>query len=92
MADLNQLSQKALQAAMQGGTAMWGQVGSSSEHVRYAEPMAKKSRKKCFCGCGQKKTHMGMANGVCLVSACEMTIYRWVKTGQTRATTKVANA
>lgn len=82
MADLNKLSPAALSAAMRGGTAQWGMCGSSSEHVRYAEPI--KSRKKCQCGCGGKRTHAGMANGVCLTSGCELTIRRWVKTGSRR--------
>lgn len=79
MAELNKLSRAALAAAMRGGTSGWGTVGSSTDHVRYAEPI--KSRKKCLCGCGGKKTHAGMANGVCLTSGCELTIRRWVKTG-----------
>ncbi len=87
MPDLNQLSPKALQAAMKGGTTNWGTVGSAADHVRYAEPLPKTSRKRCFCGCGQRKTHIGMANGVGLVSACEMGIYRWVKTGNVKAVT-----
>ena len=40
-----------------------------------------KKRKKCWCGCGGKKTHRGMANGVCLTTACHLAILRWVKTG-----------
>lgn len=83
--DLNKQSPAALKAAMQGGTAAWGTVGSSTEHVRYAEPITPKSRKKCWCGCGQKRTHKGMANGMCLTSACHMGILRWVKTGHVRA-------
>lgn len=37
MTDLNELSPTALKAAMQGGTEAWGQMGSSSKNVRYAE-------------------------------------------------------
>jgi hypothetical protein len=81
--DLNKLSRPALSAAMRGGTAAWGTFGSATEHIRYAEPI--KSRKKCLCGCGGKRTHAGMANGVCLTSGCELTIRRWVKTGSRRA-------
>lgn len=84
MPDLNNLSSSALKAAMEGGTQGWGCVGSSSEHVRYVEPIVPKSRKKCWCGCEGKRTHKGMANGVCLTTACHMGILRWVKTGSVK--------
>lgn len=84
MADLNNLSPAALKAAMQGGTDAWGRMGSAKENVRYAEPITPKSRKKCWCGCEGKRTHKGMANGVCLTTACHMGILRWVKTGSVR--------
>ena len=83
--NLNDLSKNALAAAMKGGTAAWGQVGSSSEHVRYMEPVRPQSRRRCHCGCGARATHRGMANGVCLTTACELAIRRWVKTGSTKA-------
>lgn len=85
MTDLNQLSPAALKAAMQGGTEGWGQMGSVTVNVRYAEIITPKSRKKCWCGCEGKRTHKGMSNGVCLTSACHMGILRWVKTGHVRA-------
>lgn len=84
MVDMSNLSPAALKAAMQGGTAAWGQAGSANEHVRYAEPIVPKSRKKCWCGCGGKRTHKGMANGVCLTTACHLGILRWVKTGSVK--------
>jgi len=90
MAELNRMSPAALKAAMQGGTALWGQVGSATEHVRYAEPIVPKSRRKCWCGCGGKKTHKGMANGICLTTACELGIRRWLKTGSVRAIVRAA--
>lgn len=86
MPDLNKISPAALKAAMQGGTDAWGQHGSATKHVRYAEPIVPKSRKKCWCGCEGKRTYKGMANGVCLTTACHMGILRWVKTGNVRTT------
>jgi hypothetical protein len=85
--DLNKLSRAALEAAMRGGTAGWGQIGSSTEHQRYAEVLPKRRgrRKDCHCGCKQRVTHAGMANGVCLCQGCELSIRRWVRTGATRA-------
>lgn len=79
--DLRQLPRAALAAALRGGTGGWGQVGSSTDHVRYALPRPAASRRRCSCGCGGRATHSGMANGVCLVGGCEMGVARWVKTG-----------
>lgn len=84
MVDLNKLAPAALKAAMTGGTSGWGEVGSAADHVRYAELIVPKSRKKCWCGCDGKRTHRGMANGVCLTTACQLGIARWVKTGSVK--------
>lgn len=86
MTDLNKLSPKALAAAMKGGTAGWGQVGSAREHVRYSEPLPKRRgrRRTCYCGCGNRVTHAGRANGVTLTCACELGIARWVRTGSVK--------
>ena len=83
--DLNKLKPKALAAAMKGGTAGWGEVASAAEHVRYAQPVLPASRRRCHCGCKRRATHFGMANGCCLVTGCELSIQRWIKTGRTRA-------
>lgn len=86
MTDLSNLSKSALSAAMRGGTAGWGELGSSVRHIRYSEAVERRPgrRKKCWCGCGTVQTHRGMANGVALTSACELGIARWVKTGNVR--------
>jgi hypothetical protein len=86
MVDLNKLSRPALAAAMRGGTDGWGWVGSSTEHVRYSEPLPPRPgrRRGCHCGCGNRVTHMGVANGVTLTTACALGIARWVKTGRVR--------
>lgn len=78
MVELNELSPTARSAAMRGGVDGWGVVGGTS-HILYIEPMSKKSRKNCHCGCKTRQTHIGMANGVALISGCEMHIRRWVK-------------
>lgn len=78
MSDLKNLSHSALRAAMKGGTAEWGKWGSAAEHVRYAEPIHPASRRRCFC-CRRRATHTGFANGVALMSGCEMRVARWVK-------------
>jgi len=83
--DITTLSKAAKSAAMRGGTDGWGTVGNSAAHVRYVEPVDPKSRRRCGCGCKRRATHTGMANGVALVTACELAARRWVKTGQTKA-------
>ncbi|MGF7131936.1 hypothetical protein P3T40_003419 [Paraburkholderia sp. EB58] len=94
MTELNKLSRQALSAAMRGGTDGWGQFGSSVDHVRYSEPMKKRPGrpKRCWCGCGNARTHLGKANGVALTSACELGIARWVKTGSVKALTTTPKA
>lgn len=81
MTELNAMSPAARSAAMRGGVAGWGEVGGLPQHIRYME--ARKKRKgrqpKCSCGCDTAKTHLGLANGVCLISGCELMVRRWVK-------------
>jgi hypothetical protein len=79
--NLNELSKPALAAAMKGGTSGWGRMGSSTDNVRYAQLLPKVSRRLCSCGCEQRNTHAGMANGVSLTSGCQLSIQRWIKTG-----------
>lgn len=88
MPDLNELSRAALSAAMRGGTAGWGQIGSALDSIRYAEPQEPQRRKKCYCGCGKRATHRGMANGVCLMIGCELYVRRWVRDGVAKPVTK----
>lgn len=80
--DLNKMPKAERAAAMRGGVDGWAQVGSSEHHVRYALPLPSASRRRCGCGCGRRATYRGMANGVCLTTACELAIARWVKTGR----------
>lgn len=79
--DIGKLPKEARSAAMRGGTQEWGQYGSANAHVRYAQAVPPKSRRKCRCGCDRRATHMGMVNGVGLVTGCELRVRRWVKTG-----------
>lgn len=83
MTDLNALSPAARSAAMRGGVDGWGQVGGQPGQIRYMELRKKRPGRqpKCACGCDTNKTHLGFANGVCLISGCEMRIRRWVKAG-----------
>lgn len=78
MVDLSKLSPPELSAAMRGGTTAWGHHGSAVEHVRYLQPVEPKSRRRCSC-CNRRATHHGMANGVGLITGCEILVRRWVK-------------
>jgi hypothetical protein len=79
--DINKMPPPERSAAMRGGMDGWGQIGSAVRNVRYALPVPGTSRRRCSCGCNRRATHRGMANGVCLTTACELAICRWVKTG-----------
>lgn len=82
--DLNKLPPAALRAALQGGTSAWGEWASAEQHVRYAQPVNPRSRRRCTCGCGRRATHLGMANGMALMSGCELRVVHWVRTGEYR--------
>lgn len=45
------------------------------------QPIDGASRRRCPCGCQQRATHNGMANGVALMHGCELRVRRWVKYG-----------
>ncbi len=77
--DINKLPPNALKAAMRTGNAGWGSHGNSTTHARYLQETD--SRKRCGCGCKQRASHLGMANGVALASGCELRIRRWIKEG-----------
>jgi hypothetical protein len=62
----------------------WGQVGSASDHQRYAKKNVGSDRRRCpFCPKATRKrnTHVGMANGVALVSGCQWHVAQWVRHG-----------
>lgn len=63
----------------------WGQQASSTKHRRYMQPV--KTRQRCWCGCKQRATHAGFANGLCLMQpVCELAARRWVRSGWVRRT------
>lgn len=61
----------------------FGQWGSSERHKRYDQKAETKSRRRCHCGCKRRATHLGMANGVCLMMGCQLSVKRWVRDGYT---------
>ena len=83
MVDLNSLKGSELSAAMRGGTEGWGKQASIN-NIRYSVAKQKVSGRPCVCTCGCKNkiTHLGMANGICLTSGCEFSVALWVRTGK----------
>lgn len=58
----------------------WGQWASAVEHRRYMQLV--KTRRRCWCGCRQRATHTGFANGIALTAPmCELAARRWVRFG-----------
>lgn len=58
----------------------WGEWASAVEHRRYMQPV--KTRRRCWCGCKRRATHVGLANGLALTAPlCELTARRWVRDG-----------
>ena len=56
---------------------MWA---SAEQHKRYLEPI--NTKRKCWCGCEQRATHYGAANGIALTApTCELMARRRVKQG-----------
>ena len=51
-------------------------------HQRTMKKLASKSRRRCYCGCGQRATHGGCAGGYGMMTGCEIVVRRWVKKGK----------
>jgi len=66
--------------AVASGQGGWGTVASAKDHERYALERPNR-RRKCYCGCGGRATHSGCANGLALMSGCELYVRRWVRDG-----------
>lgn len=63
--------------ASPGGWGTWG----SHDLTRYALPITDGRRRRGRCGddCPNRRTHYGAANGVVLMSGCELHVARWVR-------------
>lgn len=77
---MSDVEERMRRRAVANGVPLWGEYGSSTSHERYAQP-APRSRRKCVCGCNTRATHAGAANGVALMSGCELHVRRWVRDG-----------
>lgn len=61
----------------------WGTRASAIEHQRYKVEV--KTRRRCWCGCKQRATHYGAANGIALTAPlCELAVRRWVRDGRVK--------
>lgn len=78
-------------AAVAAGQTDWGRWGSAIAHKRYVVliPGRWRNRRRCHCGCGGRRSHAGMANGVTLASGCELSMRRWAKTGEYRTQAEI---
>ncbi len=41
----------------------------------------KLSRRRCHCGCKGRASHIGLGDGVALMSGCNFYVRRWVRDG-----------
>lgn len=41
-----------------------------------------RNRRKCYCGCGGKRSHGGYADGIAMTGGCEWSMRYWVNHGQ----------
>lgn len=48
---------------------------------RTVVPVPDFDRRRHRCGCGNKRTHVGLGDGVALMDGCEMCVRRWVRDG-----------
>jgi len=55
---------------------------SAEHHERTIVKLPSTSRRRCHCGCNQRSTHYGAANGCGMMSGCELVVRRWVRNGQ----------
>ncbi|MCP2320972.1 hypothetical protein APR12_006362 [Nocardia amikacinitolerans] len=90
--DFERETAKQRAAATATGQSGWGRIGSDADHQRYMYllPGRYRNRRRCYCGCTAGKASHGVAaNGVGLVTGCELSMHRWVKTGEFRTQTKL---
>lgn len=46
-----------------------------------------RARRRCCCGCTGRATHVGLGDGLAMMSGCELTVRRWVRDGYSEAGT-----
>jgi hypothetical protein len=62
----------------------WGVYANAGEHQRYMERVEDLRSRCAYCpkpevGMKPRATHLGMCNGLALMSGCEWHVRKWVK-------------
>lgn len=76
------LAAEAIRAGIAGKIEPGGVRYGSVDGHRAMIPVLPRSRRRCSC-CGARATHIGLGDGVALMSGCEMSVRRWVRDGYT---------
>lgn len=64
-----------------------GKIGNDGTRVGSADgsrsmvKIPSTSRRRCGCGCKARATHVGLGDGIALMSGCELKVRRWVRDG-----------
>ena len=61
---------------------------SAKEKWNRSMRKAPNKRRKCYCGCGGRATHIGLGDGAGMMRGCELTVRRWVRDGAKAQTVK----
>ena len=56
------------------------QYANSEAHKRTIHPNIR-NRRKCHCGCGGRAMFAGAANGICMMTGCELSVRILVRDG-----------
>lgn len=54
-------------------------VANAFTDPRDMVPVPPRSRRRCNCGCNRRATHLGRANGVGMLTGCQLSVARWVR-------------
>lgn len=70
-----------MKAAARGADGTYGSAADAASRDFWPLPPRYRNRRRCaLCGV-RKATHTGGANGLAMVSGCELCIRRWVRDG-----------
>jgi len=67
-------------------------AANAAQHRRTMKTALPWSLVRCCCGCDRRATHLGFADGYCMMSGCELTVRRWVRDGEQAWTAARAGA
>lgn len=75
------LTAEATRAAVAGKFGADGTRSGSVDGHRSVVTGPARRRRKCPCGCGTRATHIGLGDGIALMSGCQLSVHRWVRDG-----------